>query len=158
MRRSSRCTSQKAHASRSSIPVVASRTFSLCHPTRRPQSNTICPTTPRRTPPRYTTLLEHLEHTLIFPLMGEHFFTILQLLKVLKTRFRANYLVAIDGNFTLTYGTSCSSPVLAAFFSAINDARLGVGKGPIGFINPTVCMASSLAYGALIYCSRDIDL
>ncbi|KAF9807920.1 hypothetical protein IEO21_08015 [Rhodonia placenta] len=50
----------------------------------------------------------------------------------------ANYLVAIDGNFTLTYGTSCSSPVLAAFFSAINDARLGVGKGPIGFINPTI--------------------
>lgn len=23
-------------------------------------------------------------------------------------------------------------------FSAINDARLAVGKGPIGFINPTV--------------------
>jgi len=50
----------------------------------------------------------------------------------------ANYVVAIQGEFYLVYGTSCSSPVSASIFSAINDARLAVGKGPIGFINPTI--------------------
>lgn len=51
----------------------------------------------------------------------------------------ANYVVAINGDFYLVYGTSCSSPVSATIFSAINDARLAAGKGTIGFINPTVC-------------------
>lgn len=50
-----------------------------------------------------------------------------------------NYVVAIDGQFELVYGTSCSSPVSGAIFTMINDARLAAGKGPIGFINPTVC-------------------
>jgi hypothetical protein len=50
-----------------------------------------------------------------------------------------NYVVAVDGQFELVYGTSCSSPVSGAIFTMINDARLAVGKGPIGFINPTVC-------------------
>ena len=57
-----------------------------------------------------------------------------------------NYVVAINGDFYLVYGTSCSSPVSATIFSAINDARLAAGKGPIGFINPTVC-ASPHSYG-----------
>ncbi|KZT04012.1 subtilisin-like protein [Laetiporus sulphureus 93-53] len=50
----------------------------------------------------------------------------------------ANYVVAVSGEYYLVYGTSCSSPVSAAIFSAINDARLAIGKGPIGFINPTI--------------------
>jgi hypothetical protein len=50
-----------------------------------------------------------------------------------------NYVVAIDGEFELVYGTSCSSPVSGAIFTMINDARLAVGKSTIGFINPTVC-------------------
>ncbi|KZT64883.1 subtilisin-like protein [Daedalea quercina L-15889] len=50
----------------------------------------------------------------------------------------ANYVVAVNGEFYLVYGTSCSSPVSATIFSAINDARLATGKGPIGFINPTI--------------------
>jgi tripeptidyl-peptidase I len=49
-----------------------------------------------------------------------------------------NYVVAVDGAFELVYGTSCSSPVSGAIFTMINDARLAAGKGPIGFINPTV--------------------
>lgn len=60
--------------------------------------------------------------------------------------YSANYVVAINGDFYLVYGTSCSSPVSATIFSAINDARLAAGKGPIGFINPTVC-ASPHFYG-----------
>ena len=50
----------------------------------------------------------------------------------------ANYVVAIQGEYYLVYGTSASSPVMAAILSAVNDARLAIGKKPIGFINPTV--------------------
>ena len=52
---------------------------------------------------------------------------------------RANYVVAVDGQFELVFGTSASSPALASILYAINDARLVIGKKPIGFINPTVC-------------------
>ncbi|KAG6381961.1 peptidase S8/S53 domain-containing protein [Boletus reticuloceps] len=50
----------------------------------------------------------------------------------------ANYVVAVDGEFQRLYGTSCSSPVVGAIFTMINDARLALGKGPIGFVNPTI--------------------
>ncbi|KAF9228451.1 hypothetical protein BS17DRAFT_877685 [Gyrodon lividus] len=50
----------------------------------------------------------------------------------------ANYVVAVDGEFVLVYGTSCSSPVSGAIFTMINDARLATGKSTIGFINPTI--------------------
>ncbi|PCH35779.1 subtilisin-like protein [Wolfiporia cocos MD-104 SS10] len=50
----------------------------------------------------------------------------------------ANYVIAVQGEFYLVYGTSCASPVTAAILSAVNDARLAIGKGPIGFINPVI--------------------
>ena len=50
----------------------------------------------------------------------------------------ANYVVPVQGEFYLVFGTSASSPVMAAILSAVNDARLAIGKKPIGFINPTV--------------------
>ncbi|KAH9902589.1 subtilisin-like protein [Cubamyces lactineus] len=50
----------------------------------------------------------------------------------------ANYVVAVNGEFELVYGTSASSPVTASILSAVNDARLAIGKNPIGFINPTI--------------------
>ena len=50
----------------------------------------------------------------------------------------ANYIIAIDGNFSLVYGTSCSSPVTGAIITLINEARIDVGKGPVGFLNPTL--------------------
>ena len=53
-------------------------------------------------------------------------------------KYSANYVVAVQGEFYLVYGTSASSPVSASIFSAINDARLAIGKSTIGFINPTV--------------------
>ncbi|KAH7883232.1 peptidase S8/S53 domain-containing protein [Phlebopus sp. FC_14] len=54
----------------------------------------------------------------------------------------ANYVVAVDGQFELVYGTSCSSPVSGAIFTMINDARLAAGKSTIGFINPTIYSSS----------------
>ena len=56
---------------------------------------------------------------------------------IILTSGSANYVIAVDGEFELVFGTSASSPVSAAILSAINDARLAVNKGPIGFINPT---------------------
>ncbi|KAH9902554.1 subtilisin-like protein [Cubamyces lactineus] len=54
----------------------------------------------------------------------------------------ANYVVAVDGSFQLVYGTSASAPVTASMLSAVNDARLAIGKKPIGFINPTLYSAA----------------
>ena len=45
---------------------------------------------------------------------------------------RANYVVAIDGQFKVVYGTSASSPVVGSMITMINDARLAAGKGPVG--------------------------
>jgi tripeptidyl-peptidase-1 len=49
----------------------------------------------------------------------------------------ANYVVAIDGKWALVYGTSASSPTLGSILTLINEARFAIGKGSIGFINPT---------------------
>jgi len=50
----------------------------------------------------------------------------------------ANYVVGIDGQFELVFGTSCSSPVVGSMITLINDARLAAGKGPVGFLNPSI--------------------
>ncbi|KAF8990005.1 subtilisin-like protein [Cyathus striatus] len=50
----------------------------------------------------------------------------------------ANYVIGIDGEFNLVFGTSASSPVVGSIFTAINDARLAIGKKFIGFINPVI--------------------
>ncbi|KII91521.1 hypothetical protein PLICRDRAFT_105438 [Plicaturopsis crispa FD-325 SS-3] len=50
----------------------------------------------------------------------------------------ANYVVSVAGNFSLVYGTSASAPVVGAILTMVNDARITIGKKPIGFINPTI--------------------
>lgn len=35
-------------------------------------------------------------------------------------------------------GTSMSAPLVAAIFTRINDERIKAGKGPVGFVNPTL--------------------
>lgn len=47
----------------------------------------------------------------------------------------ARYLTAVDGNFTLSFGTSASAPVFASLVNMINEKRFEAGKGPVGFIN-----------------------
>lgn len=49
-----------------------------------------------------------------------------------------NYVVAIDGNFTLIYGTSASAPTFASVLTLVNEQRLAAGKGPVGFVNPVL--------------------
>lgn len=50
----------------------------------------------------------------------------------------ANYVVAIDGEFTLFYGTSASCPTVAGLVTLINERRIAAGKGSIGILNPTL--------------------
>lgn len=50
----------------------------------------------------------------------------------------ANYVVAVDGALSLIYGTSASSPTFGSVITLINEERANAGKGPVGFINPTI--------------------
>jgi len=50
----------------------------------------------------------------------------------------ANYVIAIDGTFSLVYGTSASSPTFGSIVTLLNQARLDVGKKSVGFLNPTL--------------------
>ncbi|KAJ7890306.1 subtilisin-like protein [Mycena leptocephala] len=50
----------------------------------------------------------------------------------------ANYVIGIDGEFGLVFGTSASAPTTASIFTMINDARIAIGKRPVGFINPAI--------------------
>jgi tripeptidyl-peptidase-1 len=49
-----------------------------------------------------------------------------------------NYQVVIGGNTYILSGTSASSPVFAGFITLINSHRASIGKGPVGFLNPTL--------------------
>ncbi|KAI9757050.1 MAG: hypothetical protein M4579_003619 [Chaenotheca gracillima] len=50
----------------------------------------------------------------------------------------ANYVVAVDGAFSTVYGTSASSPTVGSIITLLNEARLAIGKKPVGFLNPTI--------------------
>ncbi|OAA60408.1 protease s8 tripeptidyl peptidase [Niveomyces insectorum RCEF 264] len=50
----------------------------------------------------------------------------------------ANYVTAVDGNFTLSFGTSASAPTFASVLNLINEQRLQAGKAPVGFVNPVL--------------------
>jgi tripeptidyl-peptidase I len=51
----------------------------------------------------------------------------------------------VDGEFQLVFGTSASAPVVASMITLINDARIAAGKGPVGFLNPTVRFCSLIS-------------
>ncbi|GBE84894.1 Aorsin [Sparassis crispa] len=57
----------------------------------------------------------------------------------------ANYVIAVQGEFFLVYGTSAASPVVGSILTSVNDARLAVGKSSIGFINPVIYTPSFMA-------------
>jgi hypothetical protein len=49
-----------------------------------------------------------------------------------------NYEVILGGTSYLISGTSASCPAVAGFISNINSARLAIGKGSVGWINPAL--------------------
>lgn len=59
-----------------------------------------------------------------------------------------DYLTVINGTASPNGGTSAASPVVAAIFALLNDARLRAGKPVIGFANPWLYGAAAPA-GAL---------
>lgn len=48
--------------------------------------------------------------------------------------FRAH----VNGHSFSFYGSSLASPLFASVFTLINEERLAIGKGPIGFVNPVL--------------------
>ncbi|KAE9372810.1 tripeptidyl peptidase-like protein [Stipitochalara longipes BDJ] len=49
-----------------------------------------------------------------------------------------NYVVAVDGQFSLAFGTSASCPTFASLVNMINAQRINAKKSPVGFLNPTL--------------------
>lgn len=43
-----------------------------------------------------------------------------------------NQILIVLAEFNLVFGTSASTPTTASIITLINDARLSVGKGPVG--------------------------
>ncbi|KAI0130219.1 Pro-kumamolisin [Xylariales sp. AK1849] len=50
----------------------------------------------------------------------------------------ARYVTAVDGAFSLSFGTSASAPVFASLINMVNEKRFAAGKGPVGFVNPVL--------------------
>ena len=48
------------------------------------------------------------------------------------------YHLFSNGDKTLASGTSGSTPIVASMITLINENRLAAGKGPVGFLNPTL--------------------
>lgn len=46
--------------------------------------------------------------------------------------------IVANGRFQAVGGTSMSAPIIAAIFNRINEQRLSIGKGPVGFVNPAL--------------------
>lgn len=49
-----------------------------------------------------------------------------------------NIAVYVGGEYGLSGGTSASTPIFASVINRINEERLNHGKGPIGFLNPSL--------------------
>ncbi|KAL5409468.1 hypothetical protein PMIN03_005912 [Paraphaeosphaeria minitans] len=49
-----------------------------------------------------------------------------------------NIVAAFDGSIHMTGGTSAAAPIFASVVNMINEERIKIGKGPVGFINPVL--------------------
>lgn len=49
-----------------------------------------------------------------------------------------NVAIYYDGHFSRVGGTSASAPIFSSIINRINEERIAIGKGPVGFINPTL--------------------
>lgn len=60
--------------------------------------------------------------------------------------FGDNGLAVVRGEPTAVGGTSMAAPIVAAIINRINEERLNLGKGPVGFINPALYQGQSRGY------------
>jgi tripeptidyl-peptidase-1 len=49
-----------------------------------------------------------------------------------------NYVTAVNGKFSLAFGTSASAPTFASLLNMINEQRIMSNKSPVGFVNPVL--------------------
>lgn len=49
-----------------------------------------------------------------------------------------NVAIVANGTDQVWYGTSAAAPLVAAMITSINAQRIAAGKGPVGFLNPTL--------------------
>ena len=49
-----------------------------------------------------------------------------------------SYVMYVGGVGGLASGTSASTPATAGFFSNVNAARMAIGKGSLGWVNPAL--------------------
>lgn len=49
-----------------------------------------------------------------------------------------NIAVYVEGEATLEGGTSAAAPIFASLVNRIDEERIKIGKGPVGFINPAL--------------------
>ncbi|KAI2634469.1 peptidase S8/S53 domain-containing protein [Xylaria nigripes] len=49
-----------------------------------------------------------------------------------------NFITGVDGSLQALSGTSAATPTFAAMIALINGERIKAGKGPVGFVNPTL--------------------
>ena len=47
----------------------------------------------------------------------------------------ANYIIALDGYWSLVYGTSASAPTFGSIITLINNERIAAGRKALGFLN-----------------------
>jgi len=62
----------------------------------------------------------------------------------------ANYVVAVDGQFSLVYGTSASSPTLGSILTLINEERFAKGLSSIGFVNPVAYKHPDVGFSSVL--------
>lgn len=49
-----------------------------------------------------------------------------------------NHLIAVNGEFITSFGSSLAVPVVASVITLINEVRINAGKSSVGFINPVL--------------------
>jgi len=57
-----------------------------------------------------------------------------------------NFEIVLMGHTILIGGTSASSPTFAGIVALLNDARIAVGKPPLGFLNPLIYSKGTAAF------------
>lgn len=65
-----------------------------------------------------------------------------------------NIAVIVQGQLSLTGGTSASAPIVAGMMSVLNDMRVKAGKSTLGFVNPLLYQA----YQECPECFHDITV
>jgi tripeptidyl-peptidase-1 len=68
-----------------------------------------------------------------------------------------NLVMPIDGEFTYLYGTSASAPTFGSIVALINAARLDMGKGSAGFINPALYANPDMLNDITLGVIRDVE-